>query len=156
MHVDEVWAALGRVRDPELDQPITDLGFVAALRVESGLVRVELRLPTYFCAPNFAWLMVADARDELAALGVDRVEVVLVDHFAAAEINAGVAGFASTGFATDGRDPALAQLRETFDRKAHTAAQERLARLVAPVVGERLASLTLEEAGRLAPDATAA
>ena len=30
--------------------------------------RVELRLPTYWCAPNFAYLMVADARAALEAL----------------------------------------------------------------------------------------
>ena len=51
--VGEVLAALGEVRDPELDRPITDLGFVADVRIGAG-VRVELRLPTYFCAPNFA------------------------------------------------------------------------------------------------------
>ncbi|WP_328469916.1 iron-sulfur cluster assembly protein [Actinoplanes sp. NBC_00393] len=150
------WAALGRVRDPELDQPITDLGFVASLRVEPGRIRAELQLPTYFCAPNFAWLMVADAHDELASLGGGRVEVVLLDHFAAEEINAAVTGFDRTGFETDGADPALDDLRATFDRKAHTAAQERLARTLAPLVGERLPEVTLEEAARLAPDATAA
>ncbi|MBG0561202.1 iron-sulfur cluster assembly protein [Actinoplanes aureus] len=150
------WAALGRVRDPELDQPITDLGFVASLRIEPGLTRVELQLPTYFCAPNFAWLMVADARDALASAGDGRVEVVLLDHFAADEINAGVAaagGFGSR-FDTDGGDPVLAGLRETFDRKAHVAAQERLARALAAQVGERLPDVTLAEAARLAPDAT--
>lgn len=156
MDVARVWAALGRVRDPELDQPITDLGFVAALRVEADLVRVELQLPTYFCSPNFAWLMVADARDALTGLGAGRVEVVLCDHFAADEINTSSAGFDGTGLETDGTDPDLAQLRATFDRKAHTAAQERLARALAPSVGERLAALTLDEAARIAPDATAA
>ena len=72
MTPDLVLAALAGVRDPELDRPITDLGFVSDVIVGScargSCVRVELRLPTYFCAPNFAWLMVADAHDAVSAL----------------------------------------------------------------------------------------
>ena len=57
-------AALTTVRDPELDEPITSLGFVASCVVScEGRAVVRLRLPTYFCAPNFAYLMVADAYD---------------------------------------------------------------------------------------------
>ena len=69
------WEALGTVIDPELDQPVTELGFVAALRVRplgstgSYEVHVVLRLPTYFCAPNFAYLMVADAREAVPDIG---------------------------------------------------------------------------------------
>ena len=72
-------AALETVRDPELDEPITSLGFVASCAVSAaGDAQVRLRLPTYFCAPNFAYLMVADAYDVVSALpGVRRVEVVL-------------------------------------------------------------------------------
>ena len=93
-----MWEALGTVVDPELDQPITDLGFVSEAVVVDGHARVRLRLPTYFCAPNFAYLMVADAYDAVRALpAVTSVDVQLEDHFAAAEINAGVA--ASAGFA---------------------------------------------------------
>ncbi|BBH70913.1 hypothetical protein ACTI_75980 [Actinoplanes sp. OR16] len=167
---DLAWAALAGVRDPELDQPITDLGFVASLEVASldvasldgatpgtgdAGIRVELRLPTYFCAPNFAWLMVADARDALAAIpGAGPITVTLVDHFAAAEINS-AAAFADH-FQTDGLDGDLEELRSAFDRKAHVAAQERLARQLAPLVGDRLGALTLAEASRLAPDAAQA
>ncbi|ONI69905.1 metal-sulfur cluster biosynthetic enzyme [Kribbella sp. ALI-6-A] len=121
--------ALATVRDPELDAPITELGFVAAIEQDGGDVTVELRLPTYFCAPNFAYLMVADAYDAVAAVpGVDRVVVRLVDHFASDEINTGVA--ASRGFT--GTFPGLAdgeleELRLTFRRKAHRACQEQVA-----------------------------
>jgi len=45
--------ALETVRDPELDEPITSLGFVASCAVSAdGDAEVRLRLPTYFCAPN--------------------------------------------------------------------------------------------------------
>ncbi|MET0713194.1 MAG: iron-sulfur cluster assembly protein, partial [Jiangellaceae bacterium] len=61
-HEREVLEALGTVRDPELDEPVTSLGFVTSCTVSAdGVADVRLRLPTYFCAPNFAWLMVADA-----------------------------------------------------------------------------------------------
>jgi metal-sulfur cluster biosynthetic enzyme len=159
---DAAWSALGRVRDPELDEPITALGFVAALQINpDASVRAELRLPTYFCAPNFAWLMVADTRDALAGLpGVGRVEVVLLDHFVSAEINMGVAAVSDFGatFTADGLDPDLARLRTTFERKAHVAAQERLARtlVAAGLPAAELHTVSLARAAELAPDAAAA
>ncbi|MEW2544618.1 iron-sulfur cluster assembly protein [Streptomyces sp. NPDC047002] len=123
--------ALAAVLDPELDRPITDLGFVHGVTVDGGRVSARLRLPTYFCAPNFAWLMVDDARRALAGLAwADSVEVVLEDHFASDEINAGVA--CGTGF--DEAFPALADaerldgLREVFLRKGMIASQGRIGR----------------------------
>jgi metal-sulfur cluster biosynthetic enzyme len=162
---DAAWAALAQVRDPELDQPITELGFVARLQLGTDAsVRAELRLPTYFCAPNFAWLMVADARDALAALpGITRVEVVLLEHFVSAQINEGVAAvsdFAATftGDTVRGLDPSLAELRDTFERKAHLAAQERLARalVVAGADPASLGTLSFAAAAEAAPQAAAA
>jgi metal-sulfur cluster biosynthetic enzyme len=150
-------AALATVRDPELDRPITELGFVAAVRVTGTSVRAELRLPTYFCAPNFAWLMVADARDALAAR-FDRVDVVLLEHFASNEINAGVEAVSDFGAAFgEDEDRKLAALRTTFERKAHVAAQERLARalVAAGLDASRLRTVSLEAAASLAPDAAA-
>src|SRR5713101_5439874 len=87
-----VIAALSTVRDPELDESIVDLGFVTETSVIYGHAHVRLRLPTYFCAPNFAYLMVADAYDAVSGVsGVESASIVLEDHFASAEINAGVA-----------------------------------------------------------------
>ena len=64
----DVLAALDAVRDPELDEPVTELGFVSSCTVSAYEdVEVRLRLPTYFCAPNFAFLMVAAAVALLAA-----------------------------------------------------------------------------------------
>ncbi len=127
-----VQEALGRVLDPELDEPITELGFVASCTVDraTGRVEVHLRLPTFFCAPNFAWLMVADAREAVAAVpGVEAVEVVLGGHFAGDEINGGVAdgrGFveAFPGLA----EAELDELRAQFRRKAVLAATDRVCR----------------------------
>lgn len=128
---DAVMAALATVRDPELDEAVTALGFVASCSVSAdGVARVHLRLPTYFCAPNFAFLMVADAFDAVSAVpGVRRAEVVLDDHFASDAINTGVAaraGFVAsfTGLA----DAELDQLRTDFVRKAVLAGTDRVCR----------------------------
>lgn len=129
-----VLAALDSVRDPELDEPITALGFVASCAVTSGGdVEVRLRLPTYFCAPNFAFLMVADAYDAVVALdGVRDARIVLDDHFAATAINDGVAaraGFART-FAGEASGE-LDQLRADFLRKAVMAGTDMVCRPLA-------------------------
>ena len=79
--------------DPELDEPITSLGFVRSLMVSpSGNVKVHLRLPTSFCSPNFAYLMASDAKDVLSKLDwTRRVVVELDDHHDSEIINAGLA-----------------------------------------------------------------
>jgi metal-sulfur cluster biosynthetic enzyme len=122
-----VWAALGTVVDPELDQPITDLGFVRLCEVREGNVRLRLRLPTAFCAPNFAYLMTADAYDAVAAIPeVRSLDAQLEDHHDSAQINAGVA--AQAGFAAAYGAEASAELdelRQIFRRKAHIACLER-------------------------------
>ncbi|MFI5733587.1 iron-sulfur cluster assembly protein [Kribbella sp. NPDC051587] len=143
-----VLSALDRVRDPELDEPITTLGFVASCHVSAaGDVAVRLRLPTYFCAANFAFLMVADAYDVLAALPEIRsVDVVLEDHFAGAQINAGVAARAGFVASFDGEAAAeLDELRRTFVTKAMLAGTDQVCR---PLIASgtdpaSLAALTL-------------
>jgi len=124
-------AALTTVRDPELDEPITTLGFVASCTVShEGRAQVRLRLPTYFCAPNFAFLMVADAYDAVTAVpGVTGAEIILEDHFASDAINSGVAAQAGfvrsfTGEATQELDA----LRAQFLRKAVMAGTDQVCR----------------------------
>jgi metal-sulfur cluster biosynthetic enzyme len=126
-----ILAALETVRDPELDEPITSLGFVAWCALSAdGRAEVRLRLPTYFCAPNFAFLMVADAHDVVSAMeGVRHTEVVLEDHFAAEAINGGVA--ARAGFARSFAGEAvgeLDELRADFLRRAVMAGTDQVCR----------------------------
>jgi metal-sulfur cluster biosynthetic enzyme len=124
---EQVWSALSTVYDPELDEPVTDLGFVRSVGVAGGVVTVHLRLPTSFCAPNFAYLMAADAKDALRETpGVTDVTVLLDDHHDSPLINAGLAadaGYKGT-FGVEAEE-SLDELRMTFRRKAHTAAMER-------------------------------
>ena len=126
---DKVLLALSAVTDPELDEPITDLGFVRSVRIENGNVTVHLRLPTSFCSPNFAYLMASDAKDAVGALdGVRRVVVQLDDHHDSDKINAGLAaeaGYVGT-FGVEAEE-SLDELRRIFWVKAHTAAMERCA-----------------------------
>lgn len=145
-----VVGALSTVRDPELDEPLTDLGFVAQCDVdESGEVHVVLRLPTYFCAPNFAYLMVADADDAVRAVdGVSAARVELVDHFTADQVNAGVAarrGFVSA-FGSEAESE-LDELRHDFLVKALVAQTDRVCRpLLAEHSPDALARMTLGDA----------
>ena len=87
----DVWRILDRVCDPELDEPITEMGFVDTVEITGSAVEVAFRLPTYWCSPNFAWLMAEGIRREVSALPwVSGVAVRLQDHMFADEVNAGV------------------------------------------------------------------
>ncbi len=152
----EVLGALSGVRDPELDEPITDLDFVSGLEIEDDAISVRLRLPTYFCAPNFAYLMVADARAAILSIpGVRRASVVLDDHYASDEINGGVnekRGF-DGAFPGETEGPDLEELRTIFRRKSFVARQEALCRMLlshgysaAELAGMRLGEAPSSEA----------
>lgn len=146
-----VLAALATVHDPELDEPITSLGFVGSCEVsDGGDVDVHLRLPTPQCAPNFAFLMASDAREAVRAVaGVREVGVVLDDHYTADEINAAVGRGAGFGAAFPGEGAGdLSALRELFQRKALLARQGRVCAMLvaegrshAEVVALRVADL---------------
>jgi metal-sulfur cluster biosynthetic enzyme len=129
-HRASVLDALAEVHDPELDEPITSLGFVASCEVSGdGEVQVVLRLPTAQCAPNFAFLMAADARRVVRRLpGIHGVTVRLEDHYTGREINTALArGEGFTGaFPGETANDDLQALRELFLRKALVARQSRL------------------------------
>ena len=117
--------------DPELDRSLVELGFARASTRADGHVTVELRLPTYWCAPNFVFLMAQDARDAVArAPGVRSVDVRVVDHFAEQEITDAMRG--GRGFDEAFGDLAdgggLSELRRIFLLKAFTRRQEQLVR----------------------------
>jgi len=142
--------SLEAVRDPELDEPITSLGFVTSCTVSpGGTARVRLRLPTYFCAPNFAFLMVADAYDAVSGVdGVRSAEIVLEDHFAASAINDGVAARAGFMGTFDGEAVSeLHELRAAFLRKAVMAGTDIVCRplLAAGTTPDELLRMVLGE-----------
>jgi metal-sulfur cluster biosynthetic enzyme len=127
----EVLDALQRVSDPELDESIVDLQFVDRVRVEGSQVDLVLRLPTFWCAPNFAYLMAYDARQQVLSLpGVREVRVALKDHMYSDEITAGVSAGESFGevFAGQCEGDDLDSLRRLFRGKAFGMRQEQLVR----------------------------
>jgi metal-sulfur cluster biosynthetic enzyme len=127
----EVLDALQRVSDPELDESIVDLQFVDRVRVEGSQVDLVLRLPTFWCAPNFAYLMAYDARQQVLSLpGVRDVRVALKDHMYSDEITAGVSAGESFGevFAGQCEGDDLEGLRQLFRGKAFGMRQEQLVR----------------------------
>jgi metal-sulfur cluster biosynthetic enzyme len=153
---EQVLDALGTVYDPELDEPITSLRFITSCAVSAdGDAAVVLRLPTPQCAPNFAFLMAADARRAAGAVpGVRNVTIELEDHYTGAEINAALRrdeGFTGA-FPGETDDDDLDALRELFIRKALIARQARvcermLASGAAPedVVAARVADLSPDD-----------
>jgi metal-sulfur cluster biosynthetic enzyme len=124
-----VFEALGTVYDPELDEPITSLRFVTSCDMSAdGDVSVRLRLPTPQCAPNFAYLMAADARTAVRRLpDVRDVTVFLEDHYTGDEINTAVGRGEAFAQAFPGEtEGELDALRDLFQRKALVARQSRI------------------------------
>jgi metal-sulfur cluster biosynthetic enzyme len=124
----EVWKRLGLVTDPELDESVTDLGFIELVTVDSDDgVDIIFRLPTYWCSANFAFLMADDMRRAVLSLPwVRQARPRLRDHMVAEEINRGVSqgksfGDALKDFAAGG---SLDEVRAKFRRKAFERRQE--------------------------------
>ncbi|GAB0117818.1 iron-sulfur cluster assembly protein [Acidisoma sp. 7E03] len=124
----ELWRRLKAVTDPELDESVVSMGFVESATVaEDGAVAVAFRLPTYWCSPNFAFLMLEDLRGALVALSWrPRFSITLLDHLMGEEINAALAA----GHSFDeivGRlapDADIRALRAIFTKKAFQRRQE--------------------------------
>jgi metal-sulfur cluster biosynthetic enzyme len=153
----QVWACLQGVTDPELDESVVDLNFVTRADVDPmNRVHIEFRLPTYWCAANFSFLMADDMRSAVSALDwVEGVSVVLGEHMYADKINAGLAqglSFQET-FGTEA-DGSLDDLRQAFLIKAF---QRRQVALLNHLTGlghqpATIVSVTLAELGRLPVD----
>jgi metal-sulfur cluster biosynthetic enzyme len=124
----EAWRVVARVNDPELDEPVTELGFVERIDVaDDGLIELDFRLPTYWCSPNFAFLMLDDIRKALESLSWrPRFRITLHDHLFAEEVNKGISGGRSfeSIFASLGPQGDVTALRETFRKKAFQKRQE--------------------------------
>jgi len=148
---DDVWRQLDRVTDPELDEPVTDMGFVESVTVgDDGVVDVAFRLPTFWCSPNFAYLMAADIRTEIEKLPwVTGVRVKLEDHMFADKVNAGVNEGLPFGhvFPDEAPDEDLAEIREQFREKAFRRRQEAVLRAFRDrgTSDDRIVALTLAD-----------
>jgi metal-sulfur cluster biosynthetic enzyme len=146
----EVWRRLETVTDPELDEPVTALEFVTRADVDAdNRVHIEFRLPTYWCAANFSFLMADDMRKAVKDLPwVADVSIMLGEHMYADKINAGLArglNFQETfGAEADGD---LDELRRTFLLKAFQRRQAALLAHLMEAGGDAadLVEMTLDE-----------
>lgn len=125
---EELRRLLAQVNDPELDEPVTEMGFVERAEVGGdGSVEVDFRLPTYWCSPNFAYLMLDGIRKALDGLSWSPAyRVWLHDHMFAEEVNRGIEAGKTFGqiFGELSGDQDLESLRETFRIKAFKRRQE--------------------------------
>jgi metal-sulfur cluster biosynthetic enzyme len=153
-HRHEVLAAISAVRDPEIDEAVGTLGFELDAEVDaSGHVTVSMRLPTFWCPANFAFLIGEDMRRTVLALPwVTGCRLRLLDHFAGEEIGHGV----SAGQGFDAAFPAhagcdIGRLRRDFDEKAFLIRQGELAKALRRRgwSDAALAALSVEDAARL-------
>lgn len=124
----ELWSRLAQVNDPELDEPVTEMGFIEAADVlPDGSVKVDFRLPTYWCSPNFAFLMLDGIRRALEHLSWSpSYGVRLHDHLFADQVNRGVEAGKPFGqiFRELAGDGDLQALQRQFRMKAFRRRQE--------------------------------
>jgi metal-sulfur cluster biosynthetic enzyme len=156
--LEQVRAALDTVTDPEIDESVAALEFVSGVEVsDENDVSIEFRLPTFWCAPNFAFMMASDMRDAVKEMDwVRSVSVKLLDHFSADLINRGVALKQDFRDAFPGEtDDDLASVRLRFLGKAFERRQELLIRhlLGTSYKGEWITRVSLKDLMGLSLDA---
>jgi len=156
----DIMTAIADVLDPELDEPLVKLGFIDRVQVEGSDVTVIFKLPTYWCSPNFAYLMASDLREKVRAVpGVRAVRVNLLDHCAEAEVTRGINGGLSFSEAFPEETPEdedLEMLRRTFLRKGFLMRQDTLIRQMlkmgideATIATLRMADMTIDESANV-------
>jgi metal-sulfur cluster biosynthetic enzyme len=157
---DQIWSRLATVMDPELDESVTELNFVTHADVDAdNRVRIGFRLPTYWCAANFSYLMADDMRRAVASLDwVEGVEVTLGEHMYADKINAGLSqGLSFRETFGEEADGDVEEVRQTFLVKAFQRRQYAiLNHLVAAShssEAEAIVAMSIAELATLALDA---
>ena len=151
-----VYEAIADVLDPELDESLVKLGFIDRIQVEGPDVTVTFKLPTYWCSPNFAYLMASDLRSKVQATpGVRSTRILLVEHCAEDEVTNGVNqghSFAQAFPEEQMEDEHLEDLRRTFLRKGFLMRQETLLRQLQKaniaeehILSLRIADLTIDD-----------
>ncbi len=157
----QVYEAIADVLDPELDEPLVQLGFIDRVQVDGSDVTVVFKLPTYWCAPNFAYLMATDLRNKVGAIpGVRTARIALLDHCAEDEITKGInsgQSFAEAFVGDVTEDEDLEELRRTFLRKGFLMRQDALLRQMlkvgldeATIATLRIADLLVDEPANVA------
>ena len=146
-----VYEAIADVLDPELDESLVKLGFIDRVQVEGSDVTVTFKLPTYWCSPNFAYLMASDLHSKVETMpGVRSTRILLVDHCTEDEVTNGVNqghSFSQAFPKENMEDEHLEELRRTFLRKGFLMRQETLIRQLqkANIAEEHILSLHIAD-----------
>lgn len=147
-HHEIVMEKLNLVYDPELDKSVVEMNFIDEVNIEGDNVSVSMRLPTYWCSPNFAFIMAEDIRDRVMEIPwVKNFNFNLKDHSASEAINKGVAeGKSFSEVFSDMASGDLNEVRKKFQIKSYIARQEKLLRdLINFGMDKELLSLTINE-----------
>ncbi|MDA4125172.1 MAG: iron-sulfur cluster assembly protein [Thaumarchaeota archaeon] len=84
----ELERGLGKIIDPELGRPITDLKLIDNLTTEGGFVNLEFHLTAPFCPPVFALKIASDIKATvMSTKGVTDSKVTLRGHYLADAVN---------------------------------------------------------------------
>jgi metal-sulfur cluster biosynthetic enzyme len=151
-----VYKAIADVLDPELDESLVKLGFIDSVQVEGPDVTVSFKLPTYWCSPNFAYLMAADLRAKVRAIpGVRETHILLLDHCTDEEVSSAVnAGKSFTEAFPDEAEDNLEELRLIFLRKGFLVRQDTLMRHLKMAGIDEKTLLTLRVADLIVDEVT--
>ena len=153
---EQIYQAIADVLDPELDESLVKLGFIDRVEVNGPDVSITFKLPTFWCAPNFAYLMAADLRKRAGLVpGVRNVRVILLDHCAEDEVTNGInqgRSFAEAFPGESTEDEHLEELRRIFLRKGFLMRQDTLLRQMlklgldeATIAALRVADIRIDE-----------
>jgi metal-sulfur cluster biosynthetic enzyme len=125
-----VFEKLNLVYDPELDKSVLEMKFIEEVAIQGNTVTVVMRLPTFWCSPNFAFIMAEDIRDRVLELPwVNHVLLNLKDHCSSDDINKGVSEGKSFEEAFSNlANGNLNEVRNTFRIKSFMSRQEHLLR----------------------------
>jgi metal-sulfur cluster biosynthetic enzyme len=143
-----VFEKLNFVYDPELDKSVLEMQFIEEVDIQEDTVTVVMRLPTFWCSPNFAFIMAEDIRDRVMELPwVNKVLLNLKDHCSSEDINKGVSeGKSFEEVFSNLASGDLNQVRNTFRIKSFMARQEHLLReLMNFGVENEMLSLTIKD-----------
>jgi metal-sulfur cluster biosynthetic enzyme len=86
--LEEIQQGLGKIIDPELGRPITEMKLIDNLSAEGGFVTVDFHLTAPFCPPVFALKIASDIKSTvMSAKGVSGAKVTLRGHYLADAVN---------------------------------------------------------------------
>ncbi|QBP39871.1 metal-sulfur cluster assembly factor [Paenisporosarcina antarctica] len=143
-----VFEKLNLVYDPELDKSVLEMKFIEEVDIHQDTVTVVMRLPTFWCSPNFAFIMAEDIRNRVMELPwVSKVLLNLKDHCSSEEINKGVSeGKSFEEVFSNLANGDLNEVRKTFQIKSFKSRQEHLLReLINFGVDKELLNLTIKD-----------